>query len=253
MKAIWVLISGLFITVIGSLIVVIYQDQVRNTFSPERVFIDVFTGPWYPYGVLDKTFRPPGTNFNLEDHARFGEDGLANLYPDNEDFFARIIIQNNTGQDVTGAKIDFRGIGTADAAIVPTELIEAPIFTAAAKVLDLGKIGPGDKKIVYIWTRTDLSSTYRLDDIKFYSSRGVQTLNRHHYNRDSFNEGIWGTIDSSFNWILGGSACLFGLFSLIVAAAYSQYLSKLLKDDNFYLTEKVRYDADPKKFQPDIS
>jgi uncharacterized protein (DUF1919 family) len=60
-------------------------------------------------------------------------------------------------------------------------------------------------------------------------------------------------MDEWFGFILIIIGIILLLSFIILALYYEDYIKRLLKNENFYLDEKIRFDDDPKKFVPKSS
>lgn len=250
MKWLWNAVWTLALTVIGGLLVYGFQDSVRDHLTGRSVIAEVYVGGWAPYPVGGRA----------QDGPRAGLTGIPAptiARQTNSDFpFAMISVRNRGFTDANNVTLDMRRewgfdwLAQKKGATDPSDglvALEADSFV-------IPTIKAGEEYRVFIWSGVDLDDTYSWHDLRFFSDKGPIAISVRSYEEI---DGTFATpgfirfIEVWAVWLISGAAL--SLFFVIVfwAAYVEAYNKKLFRDDDFYLAERIRFEADPKKFVAD--
>jgi len=246
MIAFWKWVGGILAAVIVGLILALFVDPLKHMVGPERVSATVETIPWYPHGRVTSSTPIPGwRNLSLGDFRR-----IIKTEPDmmRGKTAARIIVTNDTGSELKGARVDFRQIGSAVDVAIFSET-EPDVFVADAKYVDVPPLGPGDHQTLYIWSGFDLGSE-SIRHIRVFTPRGMLKLKGGADFSSEFQTEPEIDVERIFFRTLVTLVALLMVLLLFGAFAGEWYYKKLLGDPKYYRLESARYRADPKKFAP---
>lgn len=119
-----------------------------------------------------------------------------------------------------------------------------------SKVIRLNDLKPGDSAVVHVWNNYGFSK-YR--PIKTYSSLGKIPIVRNEFVDD---DEAWRPEWMKFIFSWGGIILFFILvtwcwLSVVIYDYLDKYLRVLFEDENYYLDEKIRFEENNYKIDPD--
>lgn len=251
----WRGVGTLLVGIIIGVVVVAAEDRVKGFFAEKPVHAEFYPSAWHPFPIgrtSDPAVLLRGSDLNLYE--------IEKLTTGTDPNFAKIEIFNRGHTLATGLR--FQNTDTRDDGrplLAPHLLVvsagDSPDRSFHNEAIDvrIPDIEPGATATLYMWRMTDLSSEFLLEDFRIISDAGPIPTKLHRYDdRESrrYNEPGWyKIIDRGIPALITILVIVLVVAGLAGAAIYETYLKKLLSDDMIYLAEKIRYDADPKKFQ----
>jgi hypothetical protein len=232
----------LFSALVAVIVTVVFQQPLEDWWSSNRLNAVLYTGPWIPYpdekGNLD---WPP----TIAVTAERGKELIQNDYG-----FAAVDFVNNGREEIANGKIRFKSLFTPEA-YYPAGFGRQAALDQNPTEINLPTIKPGERYRMYLWKDSDFPWSYYLDDIATYSSAGpirisIAQPDREHTEDTGWLARYYGVTD----YLMFGLAALIVLGFGAAASTHERYWRKLLRDDSFYLDEKVRFDSDEKHFAP---
>jgi hypothetical protein len=176
-----------------------------------------------------------------------------NPYRASQNFgLARILIENNTHQVAKNIIVKFTRIYLSEKAYVIADRKYTNIYDGVSKI-ELPDMRPGDTTTVFLWY--DYGYYPSLFEKYFTTNSSLGRMTVKYYTPatlDSDKSSFDDFVDNWGGWIMFGLLAFGWLATGFMAAIYGTYFRALLKDEALYQSEKVRWDADPKKFQPNV-
>ncbi|HEY5724103.1 MAG TPA: hypothetical protein VIT45_17475 [Allosphingosinicella sp.] len=163
--------------------------------------------------------------------------------------FALLHLENPTSEKVTNIKVRFDGEAYADI-IRSGERPEKLIVHAGE--FNFPDMKPGDEALYYLWFDKPVMGRALEQTMRLFSSQGTPRLvliESQMYDGEPFE-----TFEALAREWMPMTAGLLSLVLVFAIAAIEgrngKALRKALEDDDFYLGEKIRYEADPKAYIP---
>jgi hypothetical protein len=238
------LIGALLVGILSTSLAVIYQNNIAAFLGRAPVTVQMTASGWYPLPQKlagDKSYSD-ADNANI---ASFGDPKQSN--------FARITISNNTGREIPNAYIKIAdndpNIWKSNVVVLKEESgkLERDIIENASDVIDIGPLPAAKDTTAYLWSGRGFGSPFDISDVEILTTDGTlpQTITRLQGDSDDLFLGIsTETIAWSFVFILV-AICLLLLFLFAHGFSFSK---ALLKDEDYYLAERIRFDANPAKY-----
>lgn len=241
-------ITSLILVALGAVVLAAVQDPISKYFNGDRLNAAIQFGYWAErpekYGILTK-----------EEEKKIAKYSDVDLKLDEDPEFAKIVISNSGQQTVKNIKMKFSRFYKPDVLTLSRDKQPAN-FTKSVSNISLGILEPGEEIILYLWEPIGFSEILFPSSIKTYSSTGPFRTNFYFFdsNSDMDDASTFDYfMDQWFEFILIILGIIFLIAFIILALHYEDYIKRLLKNENFYLDEKIRYDDDPKKFVPKSS
>lgn len=226
-----------------------------DLFSRDRLTARFEAGPWVakpqlPDGESQQSYDE---NNDVGSAVKFLGNTLSSKNPDGKWYeLAKLTIKNESKKDITGIRIRYSGVEMPELLVVP-EKTDNSYYIKSTNDVSLPDMKPGDTAIVYQWD--NFSSILVEDSIDTYSSEGDFRINYEFPQTVSTNFAGWfisGIIDHIWLIINALSITIFILL-MIQKDTIDLYYKKLLRDDDFYIDERVRYESDKDKFSPQLN
>lgn len=255
----WRGVGTLLVGIVIGVVVVAAEDRVKSFFAERPVHAEFYPSAWHPY-PNSRTSDP----VLLLSGSGLGRYEIEKLTTGTDPNFAKIEIINRGHKVATNLRFQNMDQRDDGSPLLPPHLLVVSggtnptrAFYDEATDVPVPDIEPGASATLYMWRITDLSSEYLMDDFRIISETGVVPTTLHRYDDQEsrrYNEPGWyKLIDEGIPFLLVGLLILLSVVGIGGAALYEAYTKKLLSDDLLYLGEKVRYDADPKKFEIDTN
>ena len=244
---------GILIALGVGLTIVAFEDQIKRVVATEKVVAEVYVGPWYPAGGMTDDMRVPATSFTVADTIKHGHQERGDVLAGDHLNFAKVVIRNNTPNTINSVRVDLRAaiINTVDFVVAAQADAERDRLIPNAKFADLPPIAPGDHRTVYLWASSDLRNEFTFPVMKVFTSGGMADVRIKRYvDEDTAETGLEALISDSIPWLTGVPLFALGLMAWTGFILASKYNERLLKDQDFYLEESARYEANPKSFEP---
>jgi hypothetical protein len=255
MKWFWGTVWTSLLGAISALLVVVFQDSVKDAFDGTNLTADVYSAPWQPL---------PNMGSEAVDEALEGTAieamGGSLVDPDNHPLVL-IRLRNNGIQDVDGVRLqvdpDLRALAVIMRPIEPGSRRHTVESLPSLADAQIGEIPAGGSVHVYAWLPFTADITYSMSDLRVFTpdERFIVAFQQYE-NSDAefYDEPVW------YDWVdVGIPILLFALLVFLIGllffgmAMMSAYTTKMLKDADFYLKESVRYGDEKAKFKPDTS
>ncbi|WP_339914094.1 hypothetical protein [uncultured Brevundimonas sp.] len=251
MKWFWGSIWTALLAALSGALIVANEDRIKEAFAPQSVIADVYIGFWQPYPSSRES--DPHRLLALraiEPHQ------VEYVVKPGERHFARINIRNRGVSDIADARLQ-TGNRQSDILIVNGEGDgDDRSFFNDVEEVRLPNIPAGGSLDIYMWSFHDMDSLHLLSNLRIFNEDGVFLIK---YIRDRDRYSIYSHESASFEFIDGWlPVILFVLLfvgligAIIVGGLWEAYVKKLLKDDGFYINEKIRHDENPKAFKPEM-
>lgn len=241
--------QGLFVAVVGAILLAIFQEPIAQRFRNDRVEAMFEMGPWMAYPTQSGT--PPAELLTASGFSDLSAQWI--VREDDEPVFARVTLVNKTSNVVKNLRMRFRSPMEPYAYFEGTDA-KWTVQENASEVA-LPDLAPGERKRLYLWEPLGFYE-YSIRGTETYSSAGAFRLTFSQpeslgaRDRESSFDRF---MEDWFWWIFVILTALFLLGAFVMSIVWSGYAKALLKSDDLYLAEKVRFDQDPKKFQPDYA
>lgn len=234
------LFGTLLVGILSASLAVIFQNDIAAFFGRAPITAHVTVGAWYPYHLDDD-----GKLFRRE------IPGEQSPFIDDEDLnFARIVLRNRTGSEIPQVYITDDADWSDLRAVVVRQDGEN-LETSAAKMsgqrLLVGGIAPASKTTIYVWSRRTFSWPFNLDDIQIVATNGDVPIS---VTRLSGSNGsfVFGWHTETLAWAIAFILFVMAIILLVYATHYAGYFAALLRDEDYYLSERIRFEQDPAKF-----
>ena len=241
------------VSVLAGLILFITQDKVKAAFNDKRVVARFYAIPWYPLtGVVPGTTLPGRSDLKMGHLNKPSGEAFPIVFNQSEENAEKLVITNQTGKEVPWLEIDVRGLGLpTDAVIVRRSGTDKDHFLPKVTTFRTEALGPGDVRVVYLWSGADFGNDYSAEKIKLYSPEGEIKPLRLHFPRSD--DDFIARSRQVILWVVFVLCALASVLMYLVARLYERYYRRLLESDDFYLEEKLRRDANPSSFTPKVS
>lgn len=245
MKALQDIIRLIFISVIGGILLLYFQNQYEDYRSKSGISALGISGPIWP--VPEE-----------------GKDGKLSLekqksYLDESNFVARIVLNNKSNKPIEKGRIAFDQDLPGITAVIYNTTTRHTTENKDFRVVDLEKISPGDSIYVFLNSSRGFGWPFFLDDFHIYTEHGEIPIEFHSQKTDlgygdgDRKENFLEFIVSRWKYIIVVGAILLILLNFISEHLFKAYYRKILLDDDFWLSEKERMeDIGFKKFIPDM-
>ncbi len=208
------------------------------------VSVRVVAGGWYPHSQSDDQ----KSSFTSLD-----EEHIVSYSGDMESNFARITISNDTGRDIPNTVIKVgdneTDLWNYDAVVLRKEndkIIRQVVGNATDKV-DVGLLPAAQYTIVYLWSTRGFSYPYDLSDIQVMTTDGRVSKTIAEI-KGSSEEVFLGISTETIAWVFMFTLvgiCVFLLWALNYSFSFAK---SLLKSEDYYLSERIRFDSNPEKY-----
>jgi hypothetical protein len=251
MKWLGGIITALVLLALTSLIGTAIKGPIDDIASRERLIAQVQLTPWMEKPkkkdekATEKAADTPESSID-EVFRRIQRRALSAV----SDYqAARIIITNESNKTVTDINFRLSQPYVADEAVIIAEDGSETFLQDAARV-KIPDLKPGDRATVFMWG--GFSSTTFSQTFETFSSTGRfrVTLDWPQTQERYYASAISNFIDKYAGDM--GTYGAFAAFLLFGAMAWvlDSYYKSLLKDENFYRSERDKYLKDPEKFSP---
>jgi len=236
------LIGTLLVGILSAALATIYHDDIAAFLGRAPVTAEITVGPWFPHFDASK----PDDIFDDRDEKSI------RLYTDDDDLnFARIVIKNTSGKEIENAFVRINEPDWADFdALIITEDEKKIYRTGVPEVeskIALGKIPPADKLIVYLWSNAGFGYPYADDSFSIVTSDGsVPTTKKTFISEEQ--SSIFGISSETIAWIFVFGLLIIGGILVYSASHAFSFAKSLLKDDDYFLDQKERFEREPNKF-----
>lgn len=249
-------VATLVLLVLTSAVATGLKGPIDDYFSGNRLTATVQLSPW----IEKPTGAAPAAKASDSSASamlkKIQEDMRAELQRSSspDDYgVVRVTVANESSKTVTKANFRLEDTYTADEGILQDAKGAIKRLGRTNRVT-LPDLDPGDRITVYLW-RENFSSLLFPMWFKTYSSEGafrVRYLWPESQDR-TFETGLGKFLNDWASLVLIGSGVLLLALLGIYVAVSEAYYKALLKSELFYQTEKQKYDANPKKFSPDLT
>jgi len=252
MKWFWGTVWTSVLGAISALVVVSFQDQVKDALDGTEFSADVYTSPWQPYPVsralepADALRQASLPEYVTEELTKADEHSLVTIRLRNADIRDVEDVRVQTGLDSIVAGLLVRSGPNGERTLVEGD-----------KTIKIDRISAGEDVFLFVWTTSVFDIRYNLEKFRAFTPDRPFTVRLHQYENartELYDEPAW--VSALDKWALPVLLIFMVIFMLILsllAATWWAYLKKMLNDEDFYITEKLRSDAEGKKFQPDIT
>lgn len=237
-------ISTLLIGILSASLAVIYQNDIATLLGRAPVTAQVTAGGWYPHPQE----LGGGKNFTEIDEANIGS--FSNQKESN---FARIIVSNNTGRDIANS---FIKIGDSDSDVWKFDAVilrknkdktDRFLIKNANDKIDVGALPAAQDTTIYLWSNRGFSYPFGLSDIEILTSDGRVKKSIVNIKGDS-DDLVLGISTETIAWIFVFVLLLLCVLLLFLLHHGFSFSKALLKDEDYYLSERIRFDSSPDKY-----
>lgn len=237
------LVRTLLVGILSASLAVIYQNDIAAFVGRAPITVQITVGPWFPLPQSADANR----SFTAAD-----EENITSFAQGTEHNFARLIISNNTGKTIDSAYVRINESDDLDlyhAVILKKQnkQVGRSVVLEAEKTIDIGPLPAAEATTVYLWSDRSFSWPYDAEDIEVLTSdeSASTTVTKVEASSD---EIALGTSTETIAWVF-----VFLLIGLCAALLYAlnhgfKFSKALLKDDDYYLGERMRFESDPKKY-----
>lgn len=223
MKFITLVLTVALTATITIIVTAAVGTPITNFFSRDRLEVAVSASPWHPYPTK-----------------RSGPLRLT---------FAVLSLENATKEKITNIKLRLDGDAKAD--IVSLDAAPSTLVTNVDE-FDFPDMKPGDYKLYYMWFDKAVTGNKLEESMRLFSSQGTPRLL---LIESQVFEGE--TFETLQGWARAWMPILAGFLSLIcvfgialVETRNGKALRRALQDEDYYLAECVRYEANPEGYVP---
>jgi hypothetical protein len=239
------LIGALLVGILSASLAVIYQNDIAAFLGRAPITVQIIAGPWYPIPQAlagDKSFSDAD------------RDHISSFASSKDSNFARLTISNNTGKDISHAYIKVRGDSDPELWKYYAVAIkdrgstkERDILPDARETIDIGDLPAAQDTVVYLWSNRGFSWPYNASDIEILTTDGTATPSTTKVEATS-GELFLGISTETIAWTF--VFLLIALFALLLFALNHgfSFAKAMLKDEDYYLSERVRYEGSPEKY-----
>jgi|GEM_PF-4063193 len=223
MKVITIALTAALTSSITIIVTAALGSPVNRFFNNEQLEAVVDLSRWHPYPTASKS--PSRSTFGV------------------------LHLENPTSEKITNIRVRFDGAANADVLRA-----DRPVTDLAVHVdqFDFEDMNPGDERLYYLWFDKPVSTRTLDSDVRFFSSKGKPRLLL--LGSKLYAGEPWETLDE---WSARWMPAIAGLLSLLLVCAIalvenknSRALKRVLKDDEYYLGEKIRFEENPKTYVP---
>ena len=246
MKVLMETIRALFITVIGGLLVLLFQDDVESL-RYSGLYGKAISGPWAPHEIpkdLSKAVDLSNSSDLIGGNNRI----------------ALIKLENSGKYTVKKGKIVFKdAISHPDVLIYSKNQKKGKYFKEVESI-SLPYLDPGDEIYVFLWSSFGFGWPNFFDDVRTYSEFGPIPIELRTHIEDS-GYGDSDRDQGFLKFLLSKWYVCIGVVSIVLTIAVfsadymmNKYIKKLLLDDDFWLSEREKIEAvGHKNFIPTVS
>lgn len=244
MKLIASLFVGALATALGALLAMMFQAPITRYFSPDRLVAEVSIAPWRPLPVSSVDTKKISAYGDINPYR------MEDLLSGRTTSFVRIKVANHGAKDVHDIKFNMGEF--------PPMLITVYRDGKLSKrfidhqVVPIAPLKPGDTTEIFAWSVHDVADQIAFNHWKTFSSEGPITLHIRQYGTKSRNDDGVEILGSLLGWIFDIAIILLFCLLLWSIVYMSRYIDELIKDEDWYLQERSRHDANPKRFSPKL-
>ncbi|HTM95375.1 MAG TPA: hypothetical protein VL100_06120, partial [Croceibacterium sp.] len=241
---------GFFLTILAGILSaslgIIFQDDIAALFGRAPVIAQFEVGPWYP--LFDRSHKLAYSEDDENAARQFGSIDDQN--------FLRARISNNSGQpiervilSIDDPELDKYDFYEFDAVVETGRESDKKVtkIRDAGRTINLGPLAPASTMMVYLWGNRTFGYPYSSNDILLMTERGHVPTYESRYSVFKQN-AVLGAYPSTWAWI---SFFLISAFLLVVIFMLDHAIKSIrsfMKNDDFYLSERVKFENDPKKY-----
>lgn len=245
-------LGTLFVILLTTIAVPVIDEWVKPLIKSSSIYIDVYASEWQPYPV--KNLIEPKDLLSHSNYSSYEIEELSDIKLNN---FSIILVFNKGFKEVTDVTIQlgdrFEGNWAPDALIsFPKSKIKRQFYKDVADI-KLPPIPPGKYIKIYLWHKLPTLSDYNFGSMRAFTLK--QAIPIHFYKYLNYEDQLDGTpyvvmfFEKWVDWIIYALiAFMLGLLCF-VAVVNESYYKELLKKEDFYLNEKIKFDKSPNKFQ----
>jgi hypothetical protein len=227
--------------ILSAALAVIFQNDIAAFFGRAPITAEITAGAWYPL--------PSEDSKNPYDKA--ATDAIRSYSDPSEVKFARIVIRNNTGKKAEDVylKVDAEW-ADYDAVILRDAgggKLERTIILGADNNIGVGEIPPADDTVVYLWSNRTFGYPFGFDEIYLVDGSGGVPTKIAQF-EGATGEFVFGLSTETVAWVLVFIAVIIAFIILIILSHWASYVKALMKNEDYYLSERQRHDASPEKF-----
>lgn len=241
MKGVWKFILAILAAAIGGLVVIAFQDPIARAFNQDRLLMTVYAGPWSPFASSSTNLTQQWERQGLPPYF------IRRLQDGEELFMVRIVVENPGSQVVDRVRIAPDEYGPENWLIL--EAGEDPRIVETSNEILLGSFEPGEEAVVYAWSYHDLTTPYRYVGWRTFSTEGPAVFR---LRAPSAKDDLFNAVGDWAGYLVVAFLVVGFILVMLVAAFYEAYVKQLMSDENHYLNERVKFEDNPKRFEPKL-
>jgi hypothetical protein len=237
-------VGTLLLGILSASLAVIYQNDIAAFLGRAPVTVRVTAGGWYPHPETRRTDK----SFSDADELHIGSYAQPK-----ESNFARLTISNNTGRDIPNSVIkvgdENTDIWKYDAVVLTKEkgkLVRTVVEDATDRI-EVGALPAAQDTIVYLWSNRGFSYPYGISDIEVLTTDGRVPRTVANIEGTSANL-VFGVSTETVAWVFVFVLLALCVLLLFVVSHGFSFAKSLLKDEDYYLSERVRFDSSPETY-----
>lgn len=258
------IITTLIVLALTSIVGGLLKGPIDDMASGSRLQADVQLAPWFNKpdetgqgakpAPESKSDRSTELSKVYEDAMQAADDAARALQLNLGEFqVARVLVRNESNKLVTDINFRLVDYPAAEIAVVIDESGKQSVHRNVSR-LTLPNLKPGDRTTVFLWSNY-LNSNTLPKVFKTYSSEGRFRIKFDwpQTQTETYSSGVGEFLDEYSGTI--ATVCGFAilLMAIVGLAAMESYYKDLLKDPEFLVRERKRFDENPKKFSPNFT
>jgi len=241
---------------VGSLIALVlaaaFQAPLLDYFNRDRLTARFEAGPWIekPRLRTDETRLAYDKGNAVGAAVKSFVGSLSDQNFDGQWYEAgKLTITNRSKKEITAIRINYTSLSAPDLLVMP-ENKDQSYFVKSANDIKLPDMKPGDRVTIFQWST--ISPNLTDVNMKTYSSEGDFRINFDFPTTVSTNvAGQFFSLIFDYIWFIMLIFVIIIFIMLMVQIDFLVlYYKKLLSDDDAYLSERERFEADREKFSP---
>lgn len=235
-------ILGLF----SASLAVIYQNEIAGFFGRAPITAKVDIGPWYPFYA-----REGGPHYSKQDDEAIGE-----ISDPRELSFARVHIKNRSASKIDSVIFSVDDVNLESSSPYHFHAVvlrgggktaSRSFYDDASHNINFGSLEAAQSLTAYVWSNRTFSYPHDPSDIVILTSNGnaVTSANRYSGDVGSF---IFDVETEFIAWVIVFVTLFISFLTYFYANHFFNFIKLVLKDDDYYLSEKIRYEEDPQKY-----
>jgi hypothetical protein len=223
MKFFTIVLTAALTATITLIITAAIGSPLNHFFRNDRLDVIVDVSPWHPYPT-----KPP---------------------PPLRQSFVLLLMENPTSEKITNIRLRFDGDASFD---ILREGATAKDLAGHINAFDFEDMRPGDRRIYYLWFDKPVTERTLDEGMNFFSSLGSPRLN--FLSSEVYEGATLKTVDKVMTVWMPLLAAFLG-FVLLVTLAFTvnrhrRTLTSVLEDEDYYVAERIRFEENPKAYQP---